>query len=444
MILNRFVKLLWGDLQGKELLKFCLLALGFFFLIGSYWPLKTLKDSVFVNIVGPNYLPWAKILSLTLFFPIVLLYSKLVDCWSKEKLIYSVIFFYGALGFFFVYLLGHPVIGVSNTVTDPSRLLGWTFYVFVESFISLMVSLYWSFINDITTPESAKKGYGMIAFGTQLGGLLFTLLGNYLSYDATQYASSVPVIALISVLMFFMIALIVFIVEHVTPREDLESYEHLVETQSQPKESVGFWDGLQVILTRPYVSGIFVIIFFQEFVTTLLGFQMSLIAKATYSDPGMINKFFFNFALGVQAIACLFALLGTSYFQRRFGIRFCLIMFPLLLGGVIFGYLLHPTLSTIAYVMLIAKSLNYALNQPAKEVLYIPTTKNIKFKSKAWIDMFGMRFGKASGSAVNWLVGGVVASVGGIAISCILLWVVVSNFMGKAFKQVVDNKRLIE
>jgi hypothetical protein len=55
-----------------------------------------------------------------------------------------------------------------------------------------------------------------------------------------------------------------------------------------------------------------------------------------------------------------------------------------------------------------------------------------------------MRFGKASGSAVNWLVGGVVASVGGIAISCILLWVVVSNFMGKAFKQVVDNKRLIE
>lgn len=444
MIFSRLVKLLWGDLQGKELLKFFLLALGFFFLIGSYWPLKTLKDSVFVNIVGPMYLPWAKMASLALFFPIVLLYSKLVDYWSSERLIYTVIFFYGGLGLFFVYLLGHSSIGVANTVANPNRILGWTFYVFVESFISLMVSLYWSFINDITTPESAKKGYGLIAFGTQLGGFLFTLVGNYLSYDVAQYATNVPRIALISVLMFFMIALIVFIVELVTPRENLKSYEATVRKPSNSKESVGFWDGLQVILTRPYVSGIFAIIFFQEFITTLLGFQMSVLAKITYPDPGMSNKFFFDFALGVQTIACAFALFGTSFFQRRFGIRFSLVMFPFLLGGIIVGYILHPTLSTIAYVMLIAKSLNYALNQPAKEVLYIPTTKNIKFKSKAWIDMFGMRMGKASGSAVNWLVGGVVASVGGISMACIISWVIVSNFMGKAFKQVVDDKRLIE
>lgn len=439
---NRFIKLLWGDLQGKELLKFALLGLGFFFLIGSYWPLKTLKDSVFTNIIGPAYLPFAKMLSLAIFFPIVLLYSKLVDLWAKEKIIYAVIMIYGVIGFVMVYFLAHPVIGVANNVASPNRLLGWLFYVFVESFISLMVSLYWSFINDITTPESAKKGYGVIAFGTQLGGFLLTLLGNYLACDETQYATSVPLTAFISVCMFFLIAVVVFVVEKITPREDLESYENAVKPMM--KERVGFWDGLQVILTRPYVFGIFGIIFFQEFVTTVLGFHMFLMAKQTYMDPGMVNKFFFNFAMWVQMIACAFALFGTSYFQRRFGIKFCLITFPILLGGTIIGYLIHPTLSTITYVMLIAKSLNYALNQPAKEVLYIPTTKSIKFKSKAWIDMFGMRFGKASGSAVNGIIGGLVSAAGGIVLSSILVWVCISAAVGNKFKKVVDNREIIE
>ncbi|KKQ32583.1 MAG: Plastidic atp adp transporter [candidate division TM6 bacterium GW2011_GWF2_37_49] len=442
MIFDKLIKILWGELHGKELLKFGLLSLGFFFLIGSYWPLKTLKDSVFINIVGPAYLPLVKILSLALFFPIVLLYSKLVDIWSKEKIIYSVVLIYGVLGFVIVYFLGHPTIGVANTVPGANRLLGWFLYVFVESFISLMVSLYWSFINDITTPESAKKGYGMIAFGTQLGGFLFTLFGNYLAYDETKYTTTVPKIALISVLMFFLIALVVFIVEKVTPRNELESYGHLVKPET--KERVGFWDGLQIILTRPYVLGIFGIIFFQEFVTTILGLQMSLLAKFTYADPGLLNKFYFNFSMWVQIIACLFALLGTSYFQRRFGIKFCLVTFPLLLGGVIIGYVIHPTLATITYVMLIAKSLNYALNQPAKEVLYIPTTKSVKFKSKAWIDMFGMRFGKASGSSVSNLFGGVVGLTGGVTLCSIFVWVIVSTVVGNMFKKVVDNREIIE
>lgn len=442
MIFDRLIKFLWGELHGKELLKFGLLSLGFFFLIGSYWPLKTLKDSVFINIVGPSYLPLVKIMSLTLFFPIVLLYSKLVDIWSKETIIYVVILIYGTLGFLFVYLLSHPTIGVANTVADFNRLLGWFFYIFVESFISLMVSLYWSFINDITTPESAKKGYGMIAFGTQLGGFLFTLLGNYLAYDETKYTTNVPIIALISVLMFFLIALVVFIVEKVTPHDELESYGHLVKPEL--KERVGFWDGLQIIMTRPYVFGIFGIIFFQEFVTTILGLQMSLLAKFTYQDPGLLNKFYFNFSMWVQLIACLFALLGTSYFQRRFGIKFCLVMFPLLLGGVILGYIIHPALATITYVMLIAKSLNYALNQPAKEVLYIPTTKSVKFKSKAWIDMFGMRFGKASGSSISKLFGGVVGLIGGITLCCIFAWVFVAVIVGNMFKKVVDKREIIE
>lgn len=442
------IRALWGDLKGKELIKFVLLALGFFFLIGAFWPLKTLKDSTFINVVGPLYLPYAKLASVILFFPLVLLYSKVVDHFSKEKIIYWIIGVYGIIGFILVYFLNHPTIGLQNTSCYPGRWIGWAFFLFVESFITLMLSVYWSFINDVTTPESAKKGYGLIIFGTQLGGLLFTILGNILSSNPDNYAKNAPIIALISVSMFFLIAFVVFILKNVVGAEQMSSYEETIKSEFKndlPEPvKIGFWDGLRVIITHPYVAGIFAVIFFQEVISTLLGFQMSLLIKATYQDPGLVNKFSFNFALAVQLLACLFGLFGTSFFQRRFGIRFCLVTYPILLGVSIVTYMFYPTLSVIFVVMLIAKAFNYALNQPAKETLYIPTSKNIKYKSKAWIDMFGLRFAKASGAAFNGVVGPIVSISGGFALILITVWIFLASLLGVKFKKTIENNEIIE
>ena len=439
----KIIRALWGDLKGEELKKYFLLALGFFFLIGSWWPLKTLKDSIFINMVGPLHLPEAKMLSVLLFFPLVLLYSKLVDHFSKEKLIYFFITIYGCIGLVLVYFLAHPTIGLANPTVGPSRWLGWAFYVFAESYISLHLSLYWSFINDVTTPDSAQKGYGFIIFGTQLGGVLFTILGNYLSSDTSLYVQRAPLIALISVLMFFMIALVVLLLHYVVGAENLKGYRSQASTAT-PESTVGFFSGLKVVFTRPYVAGIFALLFFWEVVSILMGFQLSWLAKSTYPDPGQLNKFLFDFALAVQLIACLFGLVGTSFFQRRFGMAFALIAYPLCIGAAVFCYLLYPTLQTIFFVMLIAKALGFALNQPSKEMLYIPTSKNIKYKSKAWIDMFGQRLAKASGAFANRFIGPFVALSSSLTLGLIFVWVLLASIMGKAFKRAVQNKELIE
>ncbi len=441
---NKIIRTLWGDLQGEELKKFALLALGFFFLIGSYWPLKILKDSIFINIVGRTYIPTAKLLSLTLFFPLVLGYSKLVDYASKEKIVYFLISIYGTLGVVFVWYFLHPTIGLSNTITAPNRYIGWLFFLFVESYISLMVSLYWSFVNDVTTPESAKKGYGMIVFGAQFGGFSCILLANRLAADTTLYAQRVPLIASISIAMFFAIAFVTFLLQKTVDKENLTSYEEKISGNQDKKESVGFLDGLKVIVTRPYVGGIFLIIFFHELISTVMNYQMLFLVETTYLDPGARTKFLFDYGLYAQSIACLFGLVGTSFFQRRFGIKFCIIAFPVLLGSSIVVYLLNPTLQAVFYVMLIAKGINYAFNQPAKEVLYIPTSKNIKYKSKAWADMFGFRFAKATASIINRSFGPFVYVIGGISLSIISIWVMLSNALGNKFRKTVLNKEIIE
>ncbi len=41
--------------------------------------------------------------------------------------------------------------------------------------------------------------------------------------------------------------------------------------------------------------------------------------------------------------------------------------------------------------MMCLKALSYSLNNPCKEMLYNPTSTDVKFKAKSWIDIFGQR-----------------------------------------------------
>jgi AAA family ATP:ADP antiporter len=436
----RLIRALWGDLTGEELKKFGLLSFGFFILIGSYWPLKILKDVVFINMVGSKFQPDAKILSLVLFFPLVLLYSKLVDHFAKEKLLYIFVILFGGLGILFAFLFSDPSIGVANLTQSKCRVLGWAFYLFVESYISIMVSLYWAFINDVTTPESAKKGYGLLIFGSQLGAVIFIAIGNFLSRDAALYAKRVPIIALLSVITFFLLAVVIFILTRVVNKEELRGYRG---DESVEKSSVGFFEGLKILLSCPYVSGIFGLVFFHEIITALMHYQMIRVVELTYRGyaslpgQGLINKFLFDFTLIMQGISCLFALFGTSYFQRKIGVRGCLVAYPVLLGIGIGLYIFNPTLSFIAGVIVIAKGINYVLNQPAKEILYIPTTRAIKYKAKAWIDMFGLRSAKMSGSVVNRSVGIASRLTGGVSLVLVVLWIGLSCSIGTRYRKVI-------
>lgn len=445
-MVHKIIRFLWGDLQGNELKKFLMLATGFFFLIGPYWLLKTLKDSVFVNTVGPEHHPTVKLLSLLISLPLVMGYSKLLDILSKENMVYFLVAVYGILGMIFVFFFYHPTIGLANTTTSSSRLIGWLFFLYVESYISLMISLYWAFINDVTTPESAKKGYGLIIFGSQLGGVVFMVLGNLLSADTTQYATRGPLISLIAVSCLLVMAPLTYMLYRFVGKDSLKSYEDSTQPSSHASknDSIGFLDGLKVIVTHPYVAGIFSLIFFHEVISTIMNYQMLWLAKTTYANAGLVNKFLFDYALAVQVIACIFAFIGTSFFQRRFGITFCIVAYPILLGASIVTYFIFPSLQTIFYVMLIAKAINFAFNQPAKEVLYIPTSKNIKFKSKAWVDMFGMRFAKGAGSTINKIAGQALGVTGFVVIGFIALWVALANLIGNHFQKAVNEKRVID
>ena len=82
----------------------------------------------------------------------------------------------------------------------------------------------------------------------------------------------------------------------------------------------------------------------------------------------------------------------------------------------------------------------------SKETLYLPTSLDVKYKAKGWIDMFGGRGAKAAGGFVATFFTNVAMFryADAIAMIIILLWAAVAYVVGSTHKQLLHTKTIVE
>lgn len=446
---TRFFKFFGKGLTEKEIEKFSLLALAFFFTVGSYWLLKTLKDGFFFSFVGGNYQPKAKMLSLVAITILVPIYSKLVDLFHRHQLFYIIGSFYAIFFSLVSIFLLFPFDTPGTTYYKFIKIIAWTSYILIESFGSIMVALFWSFVASTTDASSAKKGYFLIIAGAQLGAII----GPFLTWNANFFG--LPLLFFIATMCIVALLLVIRHFHKIMPAELLIGSKY----DKRPEEKTGFLQGLKLILTRSYLFGIFLLVALFEIVTTIVDYQMKMQAQSLpqYATKESLTSFMGMFGMATNLLAFLMALFGTSYLIKKFGIRISLLTFPISLGiviSILFAIIRLNFLSTqnmlwVTFgVVIIAKGLSYALNNPAKEVIYIPTSRDAKFKAKGWIDMFGARGSKALGSGFNeflkttpqvLLYTGTILSLGLIGI-----WIVIAYLVGNKYHKLTTEGKIVK
>lgn len=87
-MLQNIARAWFGDFSREELKKFLKLGVIFSLVIGVYWTLRPLKDSIFQSMAHADNQPWAKLVSMIVLFPLVMLYGQLVDKVARHKLFY--------------------------------------------------------------------------------------------------------------------------------------------------------------------------------------------------------------------------------------------------------------------------------------------------------------------------------------------------------------------
>ncbi|NGX56276.1 MAG: ADP,ATP carrier protein 1 [Candidatus Anoxychlamydiales bacterium] len=447
----------FGIFETQEFKKFIRLGLIFVLIIGIYWTLRPLKDSIFILLVGKYQLPFAKTISVITLLFFVVFYTRLLEKTSREKMLHILPTFYGftILAFSVLMLFIEPSIkNISSASTIYvlfTKGLGYLWYLFVESFGSLVVALFWAYTADTTEPNSAKKGFPLIyAFG-QLGGIIFPYTIGGLPYRLGHQTNFLSMLIL-GLLTLMIIPLFRYFLK-TTPKHLLISFHGSNKKTKEKKQEPGFLEGLKLIIKHKYLLGIFFVNFIYEVVVTIFDFNFKLSAGEVFSGVALSNYLsIYGSSVNVVSLSCL--LLGISNITRFLGVGAALFLMPIIVGSALFGFLTLDSLTFLFALMVGSKAINYALNGPALKQLYVPTTQDVKFKSQAWIETFGSRSSKQFGSVFNMMLAPLQKSFGNIIgksyylyISGILcfpllgVWLILAMFLGKTFKKAIkDNK----
>jgi len=457
--LQTIARPIFGTFEKEEFKKFLRMGLIFSFIIGSYWTIRTLKNALFITLVGAPQLPYAKTASLLFLLPVIMMYTKLLDRYSREKIFYILSTIYGVaallFGTSFIYAQGMDHANLQGSMAVLLMVLGYGFYLFVESYGSLMPSLFWAIASDTTVPESAKKGFSLVVAIGQFGGIFGPYLINSLPRRLGFTTSALSLYVCAAAMIISMYLFRNFFKK--TPQDLLASYHgsnEKKEEKEQEKET-GFFEGLRLLMTHKYLLAIFAVISFPEIIGTIFDLHFHSLAAQHYSGVHLA-EYLGTYGSAVNIIAFTFLICGIGNITRILGIGVSLILMPLIYGGAIFGFITLNSLGFLFVLMASSKAINYALNGPAIKQLYIPTTHNVRFKSQAWMETFGSRGAKEVGAIFNMTLGplqnslgvvmgrarhAILASYFGFAI--VIVWLFMAFFLGKKYKAAIEEKRVV-
>jgi AAA family ATP:ADP antiporter len=456
---QRICRFNFGNFEREEFKKFIRMGLIFALIIGIYWTLRPLKDAVFIQLVDRLHLPYAKTVSVIALLPLVMFYTRLLERTSREKMLVILPTFYGisvlcfSVAMFFVQAPSAEIATRSFIPLIATKALGYFWYLFVESFGSLVVALFWAFATDTTEPTQAKRGFPLVVAFGQMGGIIlpYSVGGIPHRLGLTTDASSMAILG-------FLILSIILLVRYflrATPKHLLTSFHGENEKTEKGKQEPGFLEGLKLMLKHRYLLGIFAANFIYEVVVTIFDFNFKVAASGQYMGVSLTH-YLSLYASSVNVVSLLCLLLGISNVTRYLGVGVALAAMPIIVGCALFGFLTLDSLTFLFALMVGSKAINYALNGPALKQLYIPTTPDVRFKAQAWIETFGSRSSKEAGSLFNMLLAPLQSSFGAalgrahylmlsgaLGFPLLGLWLVTAIFLGRTFRKAIDNKKVV-
>ncbi|MCJ7581376.1 MAG: MFS transporter [Candidatus Aminicenantes bacterium] len=428
------------NIRKKELPLALLMFFYFFLVIVSFWILKPIKKiyfGTFYDQTGFDFLGWqmdaaqaellAKVMNMFVAFAAVVVFTWLARRMHRQQL---------TLVFSIFFIVSYVI--YSLVINNPTDVTVWTFYLFGDLFSTLMVATFFAFLNDSVTPEAAKRLYGLIVLGGVTGGAFGTLI---LRVWIEKISTSTWMwICLGLALVIIVVALSAGRLVSKNPPE----YKVVSEKKEKiKKKSNLLTEAGKLVFASKFLLSIVAIVGLYEIVSTTIDFQFTS-TILHYLDGPAIGVQFANIYLISTCVAMFVQLFLTSFIMTRFGVKTALIVLPV---AMIFGsltFLVLPILWIGSFLNTSDSGFAYSINQSARETLYTITSKEEKYKAKAFIDMFVQRFAKALAVGVSLAVTSIFVAFSALRwlslfnIAVIILWLFAVRYAGNKFKDVTE------
>jgi len=457
-MVSSVIQYFYPDIKKDEMLKFTLFAMVLFFILGSYWMLRCLKDVLVYKQAFPavfgwdadygrRLIPWLKSITPFVVAGIVVLYTRLLDLYPKHTLFYIFCTFYATLSAITavtLYISQH--FGPEYVGMYPLAGLGVAAYLATESFGSLVVALFWSFAISCNKTDEAKRAFPFMVAVAQIGTMAGTGLG----------LTGLPT-WILYIVCTVTISLVMVMINQIVTK--LPAHQ-LVSDKVEKKQKPDILAGIRLLFTQPYLLGVFVVSTFYEIVKSIVDYQMK--SQASVLKNIDFEHFVFVFGFWTNVLAFVMALLGTSYIMKKYGLKFCIMLYPVVFGISLVAlyayYQSNPSPDNLMWatfaVMMVVTAISYAVNNPTKEMMYIPTSNDAKFKVKGITDTVGSRGSKFVGSNIAGslnVAGNTALSIANlmafgtiIGLGFIGVWLVAAIYVGNKNAQLVRDNQIIE
>ena len=372
-----------GAGEGRGVL---LLALNAFLLLSAYYLIKPVREALILSGGGAEVKSYSSAGQALLLLFLIPAYGRFASRVSRIGLITWVTLFFISNLFVFYGL------GLANT-----PFLGIAFFLWVGIFNVMIIAQFWAFANDVYTPEQGKRLFALVAVGSSTGAIFGAWIAKPLIQATGVY---VPLLVAASVL-----GLCIVLSRRVHVRMGPARGERgQAVDQNAPLGKEG---GFQLVFRQRYLLLIAWLVLLLNAVNTtgeyILGRTVGEAADralqaAMTSDPDGFKKawiggFYAEFYFWVNVTGALAQTFLVSRIMRWFGVRVALFVLPLIALG---GYALLatvPILGLIRSVKIAENATDYSLNNTVRHALFLPTSREAKYKAKAAIDSFFWRMG---------------------------------------------------
>lgn len=374
--LDRFLSL-FSSVQAGEGTGAILLALNVFILLGTYYILKTVREPLILNQAGgAEVKSYSAAGQAALFLLIVPLYGAFASRVNRLWLIGGVTaFFISNLAIFFA--LGTAGVGI-----------GVPYFLWVGIFNMMVVAQFWAFANDIYSEEQGKRLFPIVGVGASLGAWVGSLSTKYM----LEYLGPYQLMLVAAGLLTFCILL----TWTVHRREAGRATAERTKQAEQPLDRKG---GFQLVLRHRYLRLIALLVLLLNAVNSvgeyLLGrFVIASAQVLPAAERGkFIGQFYADYFSWVNLLGFLIQTFLVARLFKWIGVRGALFVLPLIAFS---GYGILATIPILAIVRvakILENATDYSLNNTVRHALFLPTTREEKYKGKAATDTFFVRLG---------------------------------------------------
>ncbi len=484
-------------IHAHDLKKFMPMLLMMILICFNYSILRSLKDSILITSAGAEVLPFIKMWVLPMAILLTVIFTKLSNRFSQERVFYIMMAVFLSFFALFTYVLyplreslhPHETAKVWSELYPSFKWIivlceNWIFTLFYTmaelwSVIILHV-IFWGFANEVTRVHEARRFYSIFSIGSNLAAALAGLCGILLissemtfGLEATFLAGSEMmqdaiwqqklnwIMGLIIFCGLIVIALFRWTNKYVLTDpcfDDLHQIKKLAKVSRKTKQSLR--DSFNYLKNSKYLICIAILVISYNLSINLVEVIWKDQLKQLY--PAKTDyMWFMSYLTLCQGIVSTITAFFMSNIIFRFGWTFTALITPITMFLTSIGFFafllfresLGPVVTTLVGVTPLAiavyigfiqncfsKAAKYSVFDATKEMAFIPLEHEEKLKGKAAIDGVGSRLGKSGGAFIHTgllmffhRLSDSSPYIAAILLTVIIGWIVATKSLGRQF-----------